>query len=276
MDRIDFVYKETELSVLRPNLKQRQESKQVSNRVFNEALKNKAILRLKVDEVLREQGVWDETKEARFTEIQDTLAKNEKILVKGDKRITKKDARRIALKMRELRNELRGLLYTRGQLESRTAEGQADDAAFQYLVAACTVYKANNQPYFKGLDDYLERSNEIVALQAAQHLTTLEYGDIVRYEANLPEIKFLQRFGFMDDKLRLKREDGRLIDEDGRLIDEDGRYVSEDGKFVDRDGNPVDEQGNYSYEFEGFADEDGDAKEEAPEEDVIEENAQTV
>jgi hypothetical protein len=119
------------------------------------------------------------------------------------------------------------------------------------------VYNETKQPYFKNLEDYLSRSNEPVAILAAQHLANMLYGLDNDYEKNLPENKFLKKFKFVDDNLRLINDKGKLVDEEGRLVDENGRYINEAGEFIDRHGNRVDDKGEYVVEHKPFLDDDG-------------------
>jgi hypothetical protein len=83
------------------------------------------------------------------------------------------------------------------------------------------------------------------------------YGLDNDYESNLPENKFLKKYKFVDDQLRLVDKKGRLIDADGKLIDSDNRFIDEEGNFVDKFGNRVDKNGDYVVEQEPFLDENG-------------------
>jgi hypothetical protein len=107
------------------------------------------------------------------------------------------------------------------------------------------------------MEDYLNRATEQVAVLGAQNLANMLYGLDSDYENNLPENKFLKKYKFVDDKLRLIDKQGRLIDEEGRLIDESGRFINDKGEFVDKFGNRVDFDGNYVVEFKPFLDDDG-------------------
>jgi hypothetical protein len=159
--------------------------------------------------------------------------------------------------MRDLRAKVRELIGVKTNLDNLTAEGQADNARFNYLVSSCTVYKDNNQPYFSSMEDYLTRSTDIVAIKGAQTLANMIYGLDNDYESNLPENKFLKQFKFIDSKLRLINKEGKLVDEEGRLVDEFGRFIDSDGKYVDKFGNRIDEDGKYIVETQPFLDDDG-------------------
>ena len=187
--------------------------------------------------------------------IQQQIFDNEQILAKGG--ISLSAAKSVALEIRELRADLRELISSRTSLDSNTAEGQADNARFNYLVSCCLVYSEGNKPYFDSYESYLNKSAEPVAIKAAQVLASRMYGLDDNYETNLAENKFLKEYKFVNDDLRLINKEGHLVDEEGRLIDEDGRFINEKGEYVDKDGKPVDDNGDYVCEFKPFLDEDG-------------------
>lgn len=247
--------KEREILVRSPSLQDQKEATKVYNQSFSEALKAKAVVRAKLDDLLVEQGLWDGVKQAKFTELQSEILDGERKLAKGG--ISLNSAKDIALSMKKTREELRELISVKTNLDTHTAEGQADNARFNYLVYACTVYNDTKEQYFKSYEDYNNRSTDPVAILAAQNLANMLYGLEDNYEDKLPENKFLKQYKFIDSKLRLINKEGKLVDEKGRLLDENGRFINEKGEFVDKDGNLVDQEGDYIVEFSPFLDDDG-------------------
>ena len=243
------------LFVRAPSLQDQREATKIYNQTFSEALKAKAVVRAKLDDVLMEQGLWDANKQAQFTKLQNDILEGERKLAKGG--IPLSEAKKVALLMKKSREDLRDLIAVKTNLDTHTAEGQADNARFNYLVSACTVYSDTKEQYFKSYDEYLNRSADPVAILAAQNLAGMLYGLENDYEEKLPENKFLKQYKFVDDKLRLINKDGHLVDDNGRLIDETGRFVNEKGEFVDKDGNLVDNQGDYLLDFKPFLDDNG-------------------
>lgn len=243
------------LFVRAPSLQDQREATKVYNQTFSEALKAKAVVRAKLDDVLMEQGLWDANKQAQFTKLQNDILEGERKLAKGG--IPLSEAKKVALLMKKSREDLRDLIAVKTNLDTHTAEGQADNARFNYLVSACTVYSDTKEQYFKSYEEYLNRSADPVAILAAQNLAGMLYGLENDYEEKLPENKFLKQYKFVDDKLRLINKDGHLVDDNGRLIDETGRFVNEKGEFVDKDGNLVDNQGDYLLDFKPFLDDNG-------------------
>lgn len=247
--------KDVEFLAQSPSMADLKEAQKVYNSTFNDAVSSKALVRAKLDDFLREQGLWNEKKEAEFASLQQELLDGEKRLAKGGFKLS--EARKLALKMRDVREKLRNLIAVRSSLDNNTAEGQADNQKFNYLVYSCLVYNDTKQRYFSNLEDYLNRTNDPVASKGAQALAKMLYGLDSNYDEKLPENKFLKEFHLVDEKLRLIDKHGKLVDEDGRLVDEDGRYINDKNEFIDKDGNPVDKEGNYLFTRVPFEDDLG-------------------
>jgi len=246
---------EKHFTVRSPSLNDQREGQKAYNQAFTDAIKSKSVVRAKMDDLLEEQGLWNPEKQRKFSDLQQELIDGEKRLAKGGFGL--KDAKGLALKMKEIRSEIRDLISVRTSLDNHSAEGQADNARFNYLVSACVVYKDTNDPYFHSLEEYLNKADDPVALLGAQKLASMIYGLDNNFEKNLPENKFLQKYKFVDEKLRLVDKRGRLVDADGRLIDEQGRFIDEEGNYIDKNGNRVDRDGDYVVDAEPFLDEEG-------------------
>lgn len=245
------------LSVLSPTLKDQAEAGKIYNNTFTDALKSKAIVRAKLDDLLTEQGLWNENKQQEFERLQNELLAGERKLAKGG--ISLLEAKNTAMEMKKYRSELRDLISVRTNLDNHTAEGQADNAKFNYLVYACTVYTDNHsKKYFNSYEDYMNKSSSAEAITAAQNLANMIYGLEEDYDAKLPENKFLKNYKFVDDKLRMINKEGKLVDSEGRLVDDKGRYINEQGEYIDKEGNRVDENGEYIVDFSPFLDENGE------------------
>lgn len=262
---------EKEYLVRSPSLDNQREAQKVYNQAFTDAIKSKSVVRAKLDDLLEDQGLWNDEKQAKFTELQRELLEGEKKLAKGG--FSLNEAKDLAIKMKSVRDEIRELISVRTSLDNHSAEGQADNSRFNYLVSVCLVYNDTKQPVYKNMEEYLNSSTDKVAILGAQHLANMLYGLDNDYESNLPENKFLKKFKFVDDKLRLVDKKGRLIDREGRLIDETGRFLDEEGNFVDKFGNKVDKDGEYLVDSEPFLDENGNPiilDEEKPKDDKVE------
>lgn len=246
---------EKEYLVRSPTLENQREAQKIYNQAFTDAIKSKSVVRAKLDDLLEDQGLWNDEKQAKFTELQRELLEGEKRLAKGG--FSLNEAKDLAIKMKSIRDEIRDLISVRTSLDNHSAEGQADNSRFNYLVSVCLVYNDTKQPVYKNMEEYLNSSTEKVAIMGAQNLANMLYGLDNDYESNLPENKFLKKFKFIDEKLRLVDKKGRLIDREGRLIDESGRFIDEEGNFIDKFGNKVDKDGEYLVDSQPFLDENG-------------------
>lgn len=245
-----------ELALLRPNSTILQKARNDHSKAFGDALKAGAPLRATLDKYVREQGMWDDTKEEEYQALRQAIQKGEKSLGEGGIKLS--EARQIALEMRQAREELRELLSDRTALDGHTAEGQADNVRFNSLISQCLVYNDTGKAFFESLEDYISRAIEPVSITAANKFAAIYYGLDEDFRHDLPESKFLKKWKFIDEKLRLINPQGQLVDEVGRLVDEDGRWVNEDGKYVDNEGNTVDEIGNLVVEEpQPFLDDEG-------------------
>src|SRR5262245_9670927 len=186
------------LAVKRPDPKVVQKGQQVHNRAFREAVDSGAILRAKVDGVIREQKLWDDARQAEYEAAQKRLQEGERKLARGGIKLS--EAKEIAVQMRRDRNRLRDLSSERNVIDSHTAEAQAENARFNYYVSACTVYDESGKPVFESLDDYLSRSSEPASMEAASRLAMMLYGLDDGFEKKLPENKFLVKYGFAREK----------------------------------------------------------------------------
>ena len=253
--KVELDGEEKTFSARSPSLADQREAQKVYNTAFTDAIKSNSVVRAKMDDVLEDQGLWNKEKQAKYETLQEELNDGEKRLAKGGFSLT--DAKKLALKMRDVRLEIRDLISVRTSLDNHSAEGQADNARFNYLVSACVVYKENDKPYFKDLADYMDRMDDPVALEGASKLATMIYGLDNNFEKNLPENKFLKKYKFVNDELRFINKEGHTVDADGRLINEEGRFIDKEGNFVDKDGNRVDEDGDYVVDSQPFLDDDG-------------------
>lgn len=243
---------ELELAVKRPDRKTLTKANEEAAKSFSDAVRAGFLLSAEIDDYLRKRNMWNDEKESYRKSIEDNIAAGKRKLAAGGIKLS--EARKVALEMRSLREELRDLISARTELEGRTAEGQAENARLNYLVYASTVYNNDGKLYFKNLDDYYDKAGSDVGIKAATHLLELLSGVDVNFEDKLPENQFLKKYKFVDEQGRLINKDGKLIDAEGRLVNENNRFINENNELIDINGNRVDEDGNLLLEFEEFID----------------------
>lgn len=266
VNKIEFVTKvdneDVKLCVVKPNARQMNEAQKRFAGAFREFVEAGAILKTKVLDVMRAQNKWSDSQEGKVKELSNAIALNLQKL--ATKRETPKDVtsrklklselRSLCFEVRKLRNELQDILVERNTMENLSAESQAEQVRFNYLVSACTVDPDNKKPYFKSLDDYMERADDQDATDAAMNFAYLFYKIEKDRDKNLPENKFLLKHKFVREKdLRPINKDGHLVDLEGKLVDEDGYFVDEKNNRIDKDGLAVDKDGNY-VESEDYED----------------------
>tara|TARA_R110002020_G_scaffold319233_2_gene535164 strand:+ start:686 stop:1645 length:960 start_codon:yes stop_codon:yes gene_type:complete len=219
------------------------------NETFRQALDSGALLRQKLTDYMREQGIWDEDKQKENDNFIQKISDREEALKGGGIRLT--DAKEVALELRTLRMEFRELLSEKNAMDANSAEGQADNARFSELIRLCLLDPATKTPRFPDQKAYDAQADEPWVIEAASELAGMIYGLDPDYDKNLEENKFLKEFKFVDKDLRFVNNEGHLVDIDGKLINEDGRFIAyrtEEGKknkdseevyFVNREGEEV-------------------------------------
>ena len=266
-----FDFEGKSYAVLNPTAKANEDAGMEYNRVFSKALLSGALLRERLDQFMREQGLWDDKKEEAYVNLLKKLSKQEKSLQSGGIKLS--EARQLALEMRTIRAALQTLIAEKNTLDTNTAQGQAENARFNNLLVSCLVYNDTGEKVFADVDDYSTEESGL-SVSAAEHFANMYFGLDKNYEKNLPENKFLVEYNFADDENRLINSDGQLVDFEGKLINENGRYIDEDGNFIDVDGNRVTEEGDYIIEFKPFLDDDGNPLESELESSDNEEKAE--
>ena len=281
-----------------PAAKEYRDSQVEYNKAFRKALDSGALLRQKLSDYMKQQGIWDDEKQKVNDDFVNKIQSKEELLKGGGIKLS--EAKEIALELRVLRADFREFLSERNTLDQNSAEGQADNARFSELVRLCMLNPNTKEPYFPTQKDYDESADQPWVIEAASELAGMIYGLDPDYDNKLTENKFLKEFDFVNEDLRLVNEAGHLVDAEGRLINEEGRFVAyktpeaeknqdeEQLYYVNRDGEEVvkivDEDGTENWvkaslaERKPFLDDDGNPiitakKEDAEkEEDLVAEN----
>ena len=241
-------------------------------KTFNDALGRGDLLRDQLEGELRKRKLWNDNREIEYQTLRKEVLDGEYRLQKGGIKLS--EARAVALEMSNKRNSMVELLSSRTDLDSNTCEGKSDAARFNYLFACCLVYDETGEPFFpNNIDDYLLKQEDPVAIAGATEFYYLIAGT-ESVDETLPENKFLHKFQFVDDQLRLVDKSGRLITKDGKHVDEDGNFVEwhADGTCtkVDPTGRPVNNEGDFDIEHSPFLDDEGSIIDESVYEAVVE------
>ncbi len=256
MSEINFEVDGVKYKAVTPTGPQVRESERAKDSAYNDALRDKCPLQVKMKDVLTEQGLWSDKQEKQYEELRNKIVEKEYVLHVGG--ITKSAARNAALELKTLRRELEELFTPITSFRNRTCEGKSENAKFNYLVSVCVVYN-DNRPYFTSYEDYLAKSNDPVAIVGSAKFAELYYELTEDFRAELPENQFLKEYGFIDEEFRLVNAEGKLISEDGKLVDKDGNLIDEDGDLIDVFGHKLDKDGKFKVERKPFLDDEADS-----------------
>jgi hypothetical protein len=240
--------KEIKIYVQRPNNNLVKLADRHKSKAWNQAIQDDVLTKKELSALMRKRGVWDETKDEQEDDITRRIVKLEQELYIGHGKRKPKvsEGRDIAIDIRRARMELRDLIAERISLEDNTAESLADNARFDFLVAHCT-YHENGSRVYNSFEEYNQQSADEIAFAAASALGEILYNLDSSFEKNLPENKFLNRFGLIDEGLSLiDPNTGGTIDTKGNRIDDEGYLLDDDDNRVDREGNKINEEGFYN------------------------------
>ena len=291
VESVDNENNTVKVIVRRPTPEDYRDSQIEYNKAFREALDSGALLRQRLTDHMREQGIWNDEKQKKNDEYVEKIRLKEEALKAGGIKLS--DAKNIALELKKLRSQFQMLLTEKNMLDANSVEGQADNARFSHLIRLCILNNETKQPIFQDQKQYDAVSDQPWVVEASSQLANMIYGLDPKYVDNLEENKFLKEFKFVNDDLDFIDKDGHLIDSEGRLINEDGRYIAyrtEEGRknkdpnelyFVNKRGEEVvcikDENGEEDWvklelkERKPFLDDNGDPIEEISSASEVEE-----
>lgn len=144
-----------------------------------------------------------------------------------------------SIELKKIRKELSSLLMVRNSMDSNTADGQADNERFFYLVTACVYDYETQKPVFSSLEDYQDRAETELGVKCASEFANFAYGLEENFEDTLIENKLLKKLGLLNDDGELTNKQGQRVDLEGNLLNEEGARVDKDGNRIDINNNPV-------------------------------------
>lgn len=243
---VKFGDEERVVEVRKPTPKVEAESNMASSRVFAKLVKEKGedgksayILRSQLNSYLSDIGIYSDQDIEDINTFGDRIKELEALLAKGGKK--KSEGRAASIELRRLRYAIYALLMRQTEFDKNTVEHYADNARMNYLVTKCICFEGG-APVFKSVEDY---ESDSVLQKALDEPIQILAGMISQYdpdfEKNMPENKFLKKYGFCDEKYRLIDAEGNLIDGDGNRVDVDGNtlapveVVETVGEFLDEE-----------------------------------------
>lgn len=214
------------------------EAQKVYNKAFKKAIEEGAILKKSLEDHMRRQGLWDDSKQEEYEGL---LKKSADIEYKIKSGTYKKasEVRDKSIELKKIRNQLTSLLMIRNSMDSTTADGHADNERFFYLITASVYDYETQKPVYTSLEDYHERSETELAGKCATEFANFAYGLEENYEDKLIENKLLKKLGLLDDEGHLTNKKGQRVDLDGNLLNENGARIDKDGNRIDINNNPI-------------------------------------
>ncbi len=258
MNKKEFEVNGSKYYVVNPTPKVIQEASVIYAVELTNCLKKGVQSKNQILKFLLETGVWDSSKDVREKDLRKELEELDKLLFKGNKkgaRVSLKEGRSIAIRIREIRRDLVNLLSERQGYESNSAESLADNCRFDYLVSACS-FKEDGTKIYPSLQFYLDNAQDEVAYAAASNLASIMYQIDENYSKTLPENAWLANYKLIDEEMRLIDKDGNLVDKEYRKINDKGHYIDDEGNRVDINGVKLDEDGNYLIEVDYYDEDD--------------------
>lgn len=204
----------------------------IENKVFQQAIKDGCMSNYRMQQWLKEEGIWTEKDEDELMDFQLKIAEGEEQLKRGGitadgKKFTKADARELAINMRKWRFQSLILITRKNAHMDKTVDGKAKQARFDYLVSQCCKFKSNKKPVFEDYEDYIAKKEEQYAIELTNEFAEIYYE--LPDERDKAENKFLLEHKFVsdDENLRLVNEEGKPIDLDGNVVEESEEDVKE-------------------------------------------------
>jgi len=214
------------------------EAQKVYNKAFKKAIEEGAILKKSLEDHMRRQGLWDDSKQEEYETL---LKRSADIEYKIKSGFYKKasEIRDKSIELKKIRGELSSLLTVRNSMDSMTADGQADNERFFYLITACLYDYENQKPVYISLEDYHDKSDTDLAIECATQFANFAYGLEENYEDKLIENKLLKKLGLLNDKGQLTNKNGQRVDLEGNLLNSEGARIDKNGNRIDINNNPV-------------------------------------
>lgn len=229
----DNTLTEVKLHVKKPNHEQQRESNFIYSKYMNKYLAAKIMPQIRLGEILRENGVWNDEKAKKENELILSINNVREKLKKGGIKLS--EGMKLAKEGIKLNFELMNFSMQKNAMLNDSAETLAQNDKFNYLVSQCTVYSNDGRPVFRDYEQYQEWDNldshRLLTYNAGQVFSKLIYNMEDDFRADWPEYKFLKKHGFVNDKLQFLK--------DGKVVDFDGNPVVEETQVEETTEEPV-------------------------------------
>lgn len=131
---------------------------------YSRAFRAGVLVNAEVMKVMRERGLWDDSRDEEILKIRDEITKLESNL--KDQSLSNEAGEELVKEIRRLRSELAlaNSVYT--TVVDNTCESIGNEARNQFFAASCVVDAKSGAKIFKDADDFVARLDEAVALDS--------------------------------------------------------------------------------------------------------------
>ncbi len=210
----------------------------------------KLLSRQELNKYLKEAGIWTEAEEKEVEKLQTEVADTLTAMRKGGKGLT--DGRSMAIKVMDRRQEIMRIMAKKQSFDDVTLESFAETEKIDYLVYCSTLYADSGSNYWDSFEDMKNDKLSDVYRKASVLSMKVIYDIDNEFDKNLPENKWLKKYGFIDEELNYTdRKTGEKVDREGKPIKELEEKIQkirdniqgdivEEAPFIDEEtGKPV-------------------------------------
>lgn len=218
--------KEYKLMVRRPIPEDTEESNRIRASVVAGCVRSQKqiLLRSEIEDYLTKNNIWTSEHQSQLVSIQNDIANMLDKLRKGAIKLS--EGRKIAIEITQKRAELMQLMLKRQVFDDATVESLAERSEKEYLLFASTINLETGERHWESFDDMKQDRNSEVYSAALNNFDELVYG-VEAYERNLPEIKWLKKYDFVDEKLNfIDRKTKEFVTQDGKPVQEMEKEVA--------------------------------------------------
>lgn len=244
--------KEVLLSIKIPEYEDIEESDRVYAAKVSELIKEstnkrKILLRRDLDKFLKDGGFWTDEDEKNIDGLQRDIDILLTKMKKGGSKLS--DGRKWAIQTMDKRREIVRIMDKKRLFDDSTVEAMAENEKNDYLIYCSTVYVSNGDRYWMSFEDMKNDKLSNTYRKASVAAYEVFYNINPELEKNLPENKWLKRYGFIDDDLNyVDRKTKKIVDKNGQPVEEIKKAIEkqyenlqgdiiEDSPYIDDETN---------------------------------------
>jgi len=192
----------------------------------------KLLLRDELEQFLKDNGVWTEEDEKKIQSISKEIEQLFNKLKKGGDKAW--NGRQLCINIMDKRKEMLKVASKKQQLDSVTIESIAENDRLDYYVYSCTVYSDDGKNFWESFEDMKNDRSSDVYLKSYINVMKYLYGVDPEYEKNLPENKWLRKYGFINENLEYTdRKTGEKVDKSGNSIKQLEKEIQEERELLE-------------------------------------------